>query len=107
MGVKGSSPLVEGSREGKALSIFLHLCILKSTALGLRGGVANPCDNRQSLPFYCPTPPEYFIHPLGILRHGNAAKGGGYGDGKGKVVNVDYQPPARGRTVTVKDYRFI
>ncbi len=41
-GVKGTSPLVGGSREGKALSIFLHLYILKSTALGLRGGVANP-----------------------------------------------------------------
>ncbi len=31
-------PLMGGSREGKALSIFLHLYILKSTALGVRGG---------------------------------------------------------------------
>ncbi len=48
-GVKCTGPLVGGSREGKALLIHFHS--LKSTALGLREGVANPCDRGKALTF--------------------------------------------------------
>ncbi len=52
-GVKGTGPLdpINVRRGSKDVTCYTSI-MLKSTALGLRGGVANPCDSGQSLPFY-------------------------------------------------------
>ncbi len=58
------TPLMSGV-AAKDVTCYTSI-MLKSTALGLRGGIANPCDSGQSLPFFEKTH-DFLICPFYVL----------------------------------------